>query len=51
MDDPYGDEKARPETVGFSQASGLLTMYGATEPELRAMEYRHGTMVSLTIPA
>ena len=31
--------------------SGLLAMYGAAEPELRVTEYRHGTMVRLTIPA
>ena len=30
---------------------GLLTMYGAAEPELRETEHRQGTMVRLTIPA
>jgi hypothetical protein len=31
--------------------SGLLTMYGAAEPELRETGHRQGTMVRLTIPA
>ena len=31
--------------------SGLLTMYGDAEPELRETEHRQGTLVRLTIPA
>ena len=35
----------------IQSGSGLLTMYGAAEPELREIEHRQGTMVRLTIPA
>ena len=35
----------------IQSGSGLLTMYGAAEPELREVEHRQGTMVRLTIPA
>ena len=35
----------------IQSGSGLLTMYGASEPELRAIEHRQGTMVRLTMPA
>ena len=35
----------------IQSGSGLLTMYGAGEPELREIEHRQGTMVRLTIPA
>ena len=31
--------------------SGLLTMYGDGEPELREIEHRQGVLVRLTIPA
>ena len=31
--------------------SGLLAMYGASEPELREINHRQGVMVRLTIPA
>ena len=30
--------------------SGLLTMYGDAEPDLRKVQHRQGTMVRLTIP-
>jgi anti-sigma regulatory factor (Ser/Thr protein kinase) len=35
----------------IQSGSGLLTRYGAAEPELREIEPRQGTMVRLTIPA
>ena len=35
----------------IQSGSGLLTMYGDNEPELRKTEHRRGTMVRLTIPA
>ena len=35
----------------IQSGSGLFTMYGAGEPELREIERRQGTMVRLTIPA
>ena len=35
----------------IQSGSGLLTMYGTAEPELRETEHRQGTMVRLTIPA
>ncbi len=35
----------------IQSGSGLLTMYGAAEPELREIEHRQGAMVRLTIPA
>ena len=35
----------------IQSGSGLLTMYGVNDPELREMEHRQGTMVRLTIPA
>ena len=35
----------------IQSGSGLLTMYGVAEPELREIEHRQGTMVRLTIPA
>ena len=35
----------------IQSGSGLLTMYGASEPEVREIEHRQGTMVRLTIPA
>ena len=35
----------------IQSGSGLLTMYGIAEPELRETEERQGTMVRLTIPA
>ena len=35
----------------IQSGSGLLTMYGAAEPELRDAIHRQGTMVKLTIPA
>ena len=31
--------------------SGLLTMYGDAEPELRGIEHRQGVLIRLTIPA
>ena len=31
--------------------SGLLTMYGDNEPELRETEHRQGVLIRLTIPA
>ena len=34
----------------IQSGSGLLTMYGAAEPQLRETEHRQGTMVRLTIP-
>ena len=34
----------------IQSGSGLLTMYGAAEPELKETEHRPGTMVRLTIP-
>ena len=34
----------------IQSGSGLLTMYGAAEPELREIERRQGTMVRLAIP-
>ena len=34
----------------IQSGSGLLTMYGAAEPELKETEYRQGTMVRLTVP-
>ena len=35
----------------IQSGSGLLTMYGDGEPDLREIEHRPGTMVRLTIPA
>ena len=35
----------------IQSGSGLLTMYGEAEPELRKVQHRQGTMVRLTIPA
>ena len=35
----------------IQSGSGLLTMYGAAEPERRETKHRQGTMVRLTIPA
>lgn len=35
----------------IQSGSGLLTMYGSAEPELREIEHRQGAMVRLTIPA
>ena len=35
----------------IQSGSGLLTMYGVAEPELREIEHRQGAMVRLTIPA
>ena len=35
----------------IQSGSGLLTMYGSAEPELREIEPRQGAMVRLTIPA
>ena len=35
----------------IQSGSGLFTMYGTAEPELRETEHRQGTMVRLTIPA
>ena len=35
----------------IQSGSGLLTMYGDAEPELRETEERQGTMVRVTIPA
>ena len=35
----------------IQSGSGLLTMYGGAEPELREIEHRQGTVVRLTIPA
>ena len=35
----------------IQSGAGLLTMYGAAEPDLREIEHRQGTMVRLTIPA
>ncbi len=34
----------------IQSGSGLLTMYGTAEPQLRETEHRQGTMVRLTIP-
>ena len=34
----------------IQSGSGLLTMYGEAEPELRKVQHRQGTMVRLTIP-
>lgn len=34
----------------IQSGSGLLTMYGAAEPQLKETEHRQGTMVRLTIP-
>ena len=31
--------------------SGLMTTYGANEPETREIEHRQGVLVRLTIPA
>jgi sensor histidine kinase regulating citrate/malate metabolism len=35
----------------IQSGSGLLVMYGESDPEQRATEYRQGTMVRLTVPA
>ena len=45
-------EMRKPDRKLWVQSgSGLLTMYGTAEPQLRETEYRQGVMVRLAIPA
>lgn len=45
-------EMSRPgRKLQLHSGSGLLSMYGANEPELREISHRQGTVVRLAVPA